>query len=70
MFKTDGFKEMFSTFKRSYNIIKNMEISVETPVDEKTLDNSYEKELFAAFKSVTTKTYDSFEENLDALFGA
>lgn len=64
----DGFKEMFSTFKRVANIIKNMDISVETPVDEKLFDNSYEKELYAAFKSVTTKTYDSFEENLDALF--
>lgn len=64
----DGFKEMFSTFKRVANIIKNMEVNAQIAVDEKLFDNSYEKELYAAFKSVTTKTYDSFEENLDALF--
>lgn len=64
----DGFKEMFSTFKRVANIIKNMDVSTETPVDEKLFDNSYEKELFAVFKAVTAKTYASFEENLDALF--
>ncbi len=64
----DGFKEMFSTFKRVANIIKNMEVNAQISVDEKLFDNSYEKELYAAFKSVTTKTYDSFEENLDALF--
>ncbi|MBP1680905.1 MAG: glycine--tRNA ligase beta subunit [Proteobacteria bacterium] len=36
--------------------------------DEKLFDNSYEKELYSAFKAVTAKTYNSFEENLDALF--
>ncbi|WP_263833151.1 glycine--tRNA ligase subunit beta [Sulfurospirillum oryzae] len=64
----DGFKEMFSTFKRVANIIKNMDVSTETPVDEKLFDNSYEKELYAAFKVVVSKTYNSFEENLDVLF--
>ena len=66
--QSDGFKEMFSTFKRVANIIKNMDVKAENEVDEKLFDNSYEKELYAAFKSVTTKTYPSFEENLDALF--
>jgi len=64
----DGFKEMFSTFKRVANIIKNMDVKAEMTVDEKLFDNSYEKELYAAFKTVTSKTYNSFEENLDALF--
>jgi len=64
----DGFKEMFSTFKRVANIIKNMEVNAETPVNEKLFDSNYEKELYAAFKTVTTQTYNSFEENLDALF--
>ena len=64
----DGFKEMFSTFKRVANIIKNMDVKAEMTVDEKLFDNSYEKELYSAFKAVTAKTYNSFEENLDALF--
>lgn len=64
----DGFKEMFSTFKRVANIIKNMDVKAEIAVDEKLFDNNYEKELYNAFKAVTSKTYNSFEENLDALF--
>jgi len=64
----DGFKEMFSTFKRVANIIKNMEVKEQTPVDEKLFDSTYEKELYTSFKVVTAKTYHSFEENLDALF--
>ena len=64
----DGFKEMFSTFKRVANIIKNMDVTAETPVDEKLFENSYEKELYSAFKAVVSAQYDSFEENLDALF--
>jgi glycyl-tRNA synthetase beta chain len=64
----DGFKEMFSTFKRVANIIKNMDVSLETPVNEALFDNRYEKELYTAFKGATSKMYPSFEENLDALF--
>ena len=64
----DGFKEMFSTFKRVANIIKNMDVKAEIAVDEKLFDNSYEKELYTAFKAAVAKNYDSFEENLDALF--
>ncbi|WP_041958045.1 glycine--tRNA ligase subunit beta [Sulfurospirillum arsenophilum] len=64
----DGFKEMFSTFKRVANIIKNMDVKAEIAVDEKLFDNNYEKELYNAFKAITSKTYNSFEENLDALF--
>jgi glycyl-tRNA synthetase beta chain len=64
----DGFKEMFSTFKRVANIIKNMDVKAQMPIDEKLFDNNYENELYAAFKAATAKTYNSFEENLDALF--
>ena len=64
----DGFKEMFSTFKRVANIIKNMEANAQISVDEKLFDNIYEKDLYSAFKTTITKHYDSFEENLDALF--
>lgn len=64
----DGFKEMFSTFKRVANIIKNMDVKAEIAVDEKLFDTNYEIELYNAFKAVVSKTYNSFEENLDALF--
>ncbi|AOO65661.1 glycine--tRNA ligase subunit beta [Sulfurospirillum halorespirans] len=64
----DGFKEMFSTFKRVANIIKNMDVKEQTLVDETLFDTTYEKELYAAFNAVVSKEYASFEENLDALF--
>ena len=64
----DGFKEMFSTFKRVANIIKNMDLTAQIPVNEKLFDSNHEQELYAAFKGVTAKKYNSFEENLDALF--
>lgn len=63
-----GFKEMFSTFKRVANIIKNMDTKENTPVDEKLFDNAYEKELYDAFRAVIAQKYASFEEHLDALF--
>ncbi|AHJ13396.1 glycine--tRNA ligase subunit beta [Sulfurospirillum multivorans] len=64
----DGFKEMFSTFKRVANIIKNMDVKEQALVDETLFDSTYEKELYAAFTAVVSKNYASFEENLDALF--
>jgi glycyl-tRNA synthetase beta chain len=45
-----------------------MEVNAQISVDEKLFDNSYEKDLYSAFKTTITKHYDSFEENLDALF--
>jgi len=68
MVQSEGFKEMFSTFKRVANIIKNLEMIDGVNVDESLFDNAYEKALFNAFKEVDVKTYSSFEENLDALF--
>ncbi len=66
--QSEGFKEMFSTFKRVANIIKNLEITDTMSVNEALFDSHQEKALFEAFKEVSEKTYASFEENLDALF--
>jgi len=68
MVQSEGFKEMFSTFKRVANIIKNLETMEHVTVNEALFDNAYEKALFDAFKKVDTTVYRSFEENLDALF--
>lgn len=64
----EGFKEMFSTFKRVANIIKSNEIKEDTVVDKTLFETTYETELFAAFENVVNTQYESFEENLDALF--
>lgn len=64
----EGFKEMFSTFKRVANIIKSNEIKEDIVIDKTLFETTYETELFAAFENVVNTQYESFEENLDALF--
>jgi glycyl-tRNA synthetase beta chain len=67
--QSEDFKEMFSTFKRVANIIKNMEIKADMNVDVARFESEHEKALFAAFNRVVAQSYASYEENLDALFG-
>ena len=66
---TSDFKALMSLFKRVANIIKDMTPSNENQVDTQHLKEDAEKELFKAFNSVNDKVYDSYEEQLDALFG-
>lgn len=47
--QNDGFKEMFSTFKRVANIIKNMEIQENLLVNVSLFGNAYETELHKRF---------------------
>jgi glycyl-tRNA synthetase beta chain len=67
MVSTKQFKESFSTFKRVANIIKDMKFD-NLAVDEKLFQEQQERELFDAYKAVSSKTYNSYEEKLDALF--
>ncbi|NPA59785.1 MAG: glycine--tRNA ligase subunit beta [Epsilonproteobacteria bacterium] len=66
---SEGFDEVSSTFKRVANITKDIDLSQELSVDEALLKEDAEKALFAAFKEVTARSYDSYEEELDALLG-
>jgi len=65
---SDGFSEIFSTFKRVANITKGMDLTKDLVVDEKLFENSVESELYNAYKDVLSKEYSSYEEYLDALF--
>jgi len=65
---SDGFSEIFSTFKRVANITKGMDLTKDLAVDEKLFENSVESELYNAYKDVLSKEYSSYEEYLDALF--
>jgi len=67
--QSDDFGEIFSTFKRVANITKDIDLANDIKVDESLLVEQAEKELFEAFKNVTSKQYESYEEELDALFG-
>ncbi len=64
-----GSKEVFSTFKRVANIIKDVNIEKELHVDEKLFETDEEKALHVEFVKRASKDYKTYEEKLDALFG-
>ncbi len=65
---SSDFKEVFSTFKRVANIIKGLDVDTEIVVDVKLFESEYEKNLYNAYKKVISKSYETYEEKLDALF--
>ncbi len=66
--ESSGFKEVFTTFKRVANIIKDIDIDKKTDVDISLFESEYEKKLFDTFRETDSKEYQSYEERLDALF--
>ena len=67
--ESEDFKEIFITFKRVANIVKDVDIKSDIIVDETLFINKYEKELFDRFNEIIKKEYDSYEKKLDMLFG-
>lgn len=67
--QSSDFKEVFTTFKRVANIVKDVDISKSTPVDERLFESEYEMRLWERFREVSQKEYATYEEQLDALFG-
>ena len=65
---SDDFKEASSTFKRVANIIKDIDVNSQLDVSESILEDSAEKELYSSYKDVTSKTYDNYDDELEALF--
>jgi len=65
---SQSFSESFSTFKRVANITKDVNLDAELSVSSDLFDTDAEGSLYTAYTEVTTKTYPSFEEHLDALF--
>ncbi|MDD5359601.1 MAG: glycine--tRNA ligase subunit beta [Sulfurovaceae bacterium] len=59
------FKDISITFKRVANISKDVE---SLDVDEGRFELDEEKRLYREFKEITSKSYDSYEDNLKALF--
>jgi len=66
---SSDFKEIFSTFKRVANIIKDIDLEKELRVDEKLFERDEEKALYVEFSNRVAKDYKSYEDKLDALFG-
>lgn len=67
--QSEGFDEIFSTFKRVANITKDVDIAKELVVDASLLSEEAEKVLNDAYNEVIAKSYKSYEEELDALLG-
>ncbi len=65
---SDNFKEYSATFKRVANIIKDINTDENLSVDESLFENDEEKNLYISYQNVTNKSYNSYEEELDALF--
>ncbi|MDR3177764.1 MAG: glycine--tRNA ligase subunit beta [Campylobacteraceae bacterium] len=63
-----SFKEVFSTFKRVANIIKDINCDAEHAVYEVLLQDEAEKSLYEAYTKTVSKEYESFDEQLRALF--
>ncbi|UCN01388.1 glycine--tRNA ligase subunit beta [Sulfurimonas sp. SWIR-19] len=66
---SEGFDEVSSTFKRVANITKDIDLHSALHVDETLLEEAAEKTLYQRYKEVTSKTYENYEEELDALLG-
>lgn len=67
--QSSDFKEYSATFKRVANIIKDIDTTSTLAIDETLFEDDAEKELFAKYSEVVSKTYVTYDEKLDALFG-
>ena len=67
--ESEGFSEVFSTFKRVANITKDVNLDNDLIINDKLLSEEAEKVLYKRYSEVSEKSYDSYEEELDALFG-
>ena len=67
--QSSDFKEIFTTFKRVANIVKDVDITSDLPVDEKLFESEYERRLWERFDEVRRKEYEDYEAKLTALFG-
>jgi glycyl-tRNA synthetase beta chain len=63
-----SFKEQFATFKRVANISKKVDLERELSVDDSLFSESIEGELYRAYSETMAKRYDTYEEQLTAMF--
>jgi|TARA_R110002033_G_scaffold802_2_gene7678 glycyl-tRNA synthetase beta chain len=65
---SDDFKESSTTFKRVANIIKDIDVNSLLSVDESLFEQEEEKDLYSTYTLLINKKYNTYEEELDALF--
>ena len=66
---SEGFAEVSSTFKRVANITKDMDLSGELNTHVTLFQDEAERALYARYSEVSSKSYESYEAELDALLG-
>jgi len=66
--QSSNFKEYSTTFNRVANIVKDVQLDKVLNIDEKLFENIEEKELFNSYKEIVNKKFETYEEELDALF--
>ena len=62
------FTEQFSTFKRVANISKDIDLNGELSIDTTLFNQDEEIELYNNFIKISSKDYDDYTDNLNALF--
>ena len=65
----ESFKDVFTTFKRVANIVKDVDIENELNVFDVLLKEPEEIALYEAFSKINKKEYENIEDRLRALFG-
>jgi len=66
---SDDFAEVSSTFKRVANITKDCDLNAVQEVNAALFEEVAEKELYERFVTLSDASYESYEAELDALFG-
>ncbi|RBQ26742.1 glycine--tRNA ligase subunit beta [Arcobacter sp. CECT 9188] len=66
--QSDNFKDYVTTFKRVANIIKDIDLK-DLTINENLFEAEEEKELYKAFNKVLITNFETFEEELESLFG-
>lgn len=66
---SSDFSNFSATFKRVANIIKDIDTNATLNVNSNLFEDTEEVALFEAYSCIIGQVYDSYEEELDALFG-
>lgn len=67
--QSSDYKEISSTFKRVANIIKDIDTENELEIKSTLFEEDAEKSLFDAYMTVVKQEFETYDEELDALFG-
>ncbi len=66
---SEGFGEVSATFNRVANIVKDLDLSADLNVNTGLFEEEAEKSLFSRYSEASSKKYETYEEELDALLG-